>query len=573
MKSRSEKHTSRPLIPIGHAALLIAFLTGCATEETSPVTPPAESPPPFVEVAQTRGLIFTHHSGHQAEHFLPEITAGGVALFDMDNDGDLDVYLVQSGNLLDQSREPAGNQLFRNRGDGSFENVTAGSGAEDRGYGVGVATGDYDNDGDVDLYVLNVDRNTLLRNDGDGRFTDVTEAAGVGGELWSSSAAFFDYDADGDLDLFVCNYIHWSTAIERQCIDAAGASDYCGPHEYLAPTKDTLYRNNADGTFTDVSEELGIWEVVGNGLGVTVGDYNNDGRLDLFVANDGVEDVLWINGEDGRFVNHAPTMGCARDEAGQAKAGMGIGSADIDDDGDLDLLIVNLRGETDSLFLNEGTYFADITGSAGLGRLSRAFTRFGAAFFDYDNDGKLDIYQANGSVLRRAQPYADDPYAEPNVLMRNVGSRQFAEIVPRGGAGPMLAHTSRGAAFGDLDNDGGIDIVVINRDGPAYFLNNQAIDRGRWIMFRVLDDHDRDALGATVTGMVNERSMRREVQTAYSLFSANDPRVHFGLGDADVIQDVTVRWVDGSSSSFGDFDAGGIVTLRRSEGTPHTHRN
>ena len=317
-----------------------------------------------------------------------------------------------------------------------------------------------------------------------------------------------------------------------------------------------------------MSKELGIAEVVGNGLGVTVGDYNNDGRLDLFVANGGVEDVLWINGADGRFVNQAPIMGCARDEAGQAKAGMGIGSADIDDDGDLDLLIVNLRGETDSLLLNEGRYFADITGKAGLGRLSRAFTRFGAGFFDYDNDGKLDIYQANGAVIRRAQPYTADPYAEPNVLMQNVGQLQFAEVLPRGGTGSTLAHNSRGAAFGDLDNDGGIDIVVINRDGPTYFLSNQATDRGRWIMFRVVDEHGRDALGATVIGIVNERSMRREVQTAYSLFSANDPRVHFGLGDADVIHNMTVRWVDGSTSSFGDFDAGQIVTLRRSDGSP-----
>ena len=305
---------------------------------------------------------------------------------------------------------------------------------------------------------------------------------------------------------------------------------------------------------------------VGNGLGVAVGDYNNDGRLDIFVANDAVEDVLWIKGADGRFVNQALTMGCARDEAGQAKGSMGIGSADLDDDGDLDLLIVNLRGETDSLFRNEGSYFADITGAAGLGRLSRGFTRFGVGFFDYDNDGKLDIYQANGRVLRADPAYSENPYAEPNVLMRGVGSGKFAEILPRGGIVPMLAHNSRGAAFGDLDNDGGIDIVVVNRDGPAYYLSNQAPDRGHWIMFRVMDEHGRDALGAVVTGVVNGRTMRRDVQTAYSYCSANDPRVHFGLGDAHIIQNITVHWVDRSTSSFGDFDAGHIVTLRRSEG-------
>ena len=544
------------------------LLTACGSDERSPETTGLEpvAPAPFVEVAQTRGLIFTQDSGHQDQYLNPEITAGGVAIFDMDNDGDLDVYLVQSGRIVEPAREPAGNQLFRNRGDGSFENVTDDSGAEDRGYGMGVATGDFDNDGDVDLYITNVGRNTLLRNEGNGRFVDVTDEAGVGGDLWSSSAAFLDYDADGDLDLFVCNYIHWSVAGERQCTDAAGAPDYCGPLEYLAPTKDTLYRNNADGTFTDVTNELGISMAVGNGLGVAVGDYNSDGRLDIFVANDGVEDVLWINGADGRFVNQALTMGCARDEAGQAKGSMGIGSADIDDDGDLDLLIVNLRGETDSLFRNEGRYFADITGAAGLGRLSRGFTRFGAGFFDYDNDGQLDIYQANGRVIRADPVYSEDPYAEPNVLMRGVGSGKFAEVLPRGGIVPTLIHNSRGAAFGDLDNDGGIDIVVVNRDGPVYLLANQARDQGHWIMFRVLDEHGRDALGAVVTGVVNGRTMRRDVQTAYSYCSANDPRVHFGLGDAHIIQNITVRWVDESTSSFGDFDAGHIATLRRSEG-------
>ncbi|MCH8211069.1 MAG: CRTAC1 family protein [Planctomycetes bacterium] len=548
--------------------IVALLLTACGSDERSPEVTGLEpvAPAPFVEVAQTRGLIFTQHSGHQDQYFSPEIIAGGVALLDMDNDGDLDVYLIQSGRIGEPEWEPAGNQLFRNRGDGSFENVTDNSGAEDRGYGMGVATGDYDNDGDVDLYVTNVGRNTLLRNEGNGRFVDVTDEAGVGGDLWSSSAAFLDYDADGDLDLFVCNYIHWSVAGERPCRDAAGAPDYCGPLEYLAPTKDTLYRNNADGSFTDVTNELGISMAVGNGLGVAVGDYNNDGRLDIFVANDAVEDVLWIKGADGRFVNQALTMGCARDEAGQAKGSMGIGSADLDDDGDLDLLIVNLRGETDSLFRNEGSYFADITGAAGLGRLSRGFTRFGVGFFDYDNDGKLDIYQANGRVLRADPAYSENPYAEPNVLMRGVGSGKFAEILPRGGIVPMLAHNSRGAAFGDLDNDGGIDIVVVNRDGPAYYLSNQAPDRGHWIMFRVMDEHGRDALGAVVTGVVNGRTMRRDVQTAYSYCSANDPRVHFGLGDAHIIQNITVHWVDRSTSSFGDFDAGHIVTLRRSEG-------
>jgi hypothetical protein len=439
---------------------------------------------------------------------------------------------------------------------------------------MGVAAGDYDNDGDVDLYVTNVGPNALLRNDG-ARFTDVTAAAGVAGhgavpghatKSWSAGAAFLDYDADGDLDLFVCNYLEWTIDREIRCQDVAGARDYCAPHVYDAPATSILYRNEGDGAFTDVTAASGIGAARGTSLGVAVGDYDGDGRLDVFVANDGMANHLWIGGADGTFTNHALAMGCGVDEAGAAKAGMGVGSADVDGDGALDILVVNLQGETDSLFLGRPGYFVDATASAGLGRMSRAFTRFGAGLFDFDNDGRLDLYQANGRVRRTDVMYAGDPYAEPNLLMRGTAPCGFTEVLPRGGTAALLAHTSRGAAFGDVDDDGGIDILVVNSGGPAYLLHNQAPRRGRWIAFRVLEEHGRDALGAIVTATIGGRRVRRDVQSAYSYCSASDMRVHLGLGDEERVEGVTVRWVGGETTAFGGFAAGQVVTLRRPAG-------
>jgi hypothetical protein len=544
---------------------------GCA--DRAPTTAPdaPAPPPPFAEEAAPRGLHFTHVAGRSAQYLNPEVMAGGAALFDMDGDGDLDAYLVQGGSLVEPGGAGGANELFRNRGDGTFERVEGAAGAGDRGYGMGVAAGDYDNDGDVDLYVTNLGPNVLLRNDG-ARFTDVTATAGTSGhgaapghptKSWSAGAAFLDYDADGDLDLFVANYLEWSIEKEIRCQDVAGARDYCAPQVYDAPAASILYRNDGDGSFTDVTTASGIGAARGTSLGVAVGDYDGDGRLDVFVANDGMPNHLWIGNADGTFTNLALAMGCGVDEAGAAKAGMGVGSADVDGDGALDLLVVNLQGETDSLFLGRRGYFIDSTASAGLGRVSRAFTRFGTGLLDFDNDGRLDLYQANGRVRRTDVTFAEDPYAEPNLLMRGAAAGGFTEVLPRGGTEALLAHTSRGAAFGDVDDDGGIDVLVANSGGPAYLLHNRAAPRGRWISFRVLEEHGRDALGATVTATVGGRLVRRDVQSAYSYCSASDMRVHFGLGEHERVESVTVRWVGGPETVFGGFDAGRVVTLRR----------
>jgi len=517
----------------------------------------------FEEIAARAGVDFVHRSGHAAKHDLPEIMGGGAALFDFDNDGFLDLYLVQSGSLSDP-QAGGGNRLYRNRGDGTFEDVTERSGAGVHGYGMGVAAGDFDNDGFTDLYVTNYGGNVLLRNDGHGHFVDVTAKAGVAGSGWSTSAAFLDYDGDGLLDLFVARYLDWRPSAEVECFSLTGVPDYCSPASYDLPSAALLFHNDGGGAFTDVSARSGIRAAVGNGLGVVAGDFDGDGRIDVFVANDRTPNHLWMNAGGGRFVESALTRGCALDQDGTAKSGMGVDAVDVDDDGHLDLLVVNLDGESDSFFRNRGAFFSDDTVSAGLRTPSRPFTRFGMALADFDNDGYLDLYEANGRVGLQAERYGADPYAEPSLLFRGFAGPRFEEVAPSGGTRAPLVATSRAAAFGDIDNDGGVDAVVVNRDSRAFVLHNVVRARGHWIALRVLEEHGRDALGAQVTMRVGSRTIRRDVRAAFSYLASNDPRVHVGLGQETVAHDVTVRWPDGVKETFGDVPADRVTVIRRS---------
>ena len=543
---------------------MAAASVACAGDERAGA--PVSTEVWFEEVAAERGLSFVHNSGHKQRYLLPEIIGGGVALVDVDGDDDLDVYLVQSGEI-DQPGNPGGeNRLYLNDGGARFTDVTQGSGAGDRGYGIGVTAGDYDGDGDTDLYVTNVGPNVLLQNDGSGRFLDVTEQAGVGDPAWGTAAAFTDIDADGDLDLFVVNYINWTVGAERQCTDVNRLPDYCPPAAFDSPARDSLYLNRGDGTFVDVSDDVGLGTIFGNGLGVVAEDFDGDGRVDIFVANDVTVNQLWMNRGE-RLVDEALLRGCALDEQGLVKAGMGVVSEDYEDDGDADLLVVNLRGETDSFFRNEGEFFSDHTAAARLSLESRWFTRFGVGLVDFDNDGTLDLYEANGRISKSTEPVAEDVYAEPNLLFRGRPDGRFAEFVPRGGTRFVLNATSRAAAFGDLDNDGGVDIVVVNRDSPVHLLLNVAADRGRWASFRVLDRNRADAIGARVIIEAGQRRRWRTARTAYSYLASNDPRVHFGLGSASTIDQVAVRWPDGSVEEFGQMEVDRFAVLRRDEGS------
>lgn len=565
-------------VPWGLCAALI-LAAGCTEPSEPPTTTAVPGPPWFEPCADTTGLDFTHVAGRSPRYELPEIMSGGGALFDMDDDGDLDAYLVQSGDYRAAPAERPGNRLFRNRlvedGRLGFEDVTAGSGADDRGYGMGVATGDCDGDGDLDLYVTNVGPNVLLRNDGvvDGRvrFTDITADAGVGHEGWGAGATFLDADGDGDLDLFATNYLVWTEQTRMDCYNPLGGRDYCSPQAIDAPARDVLYRNDGavggSARFTDVTDTAGLGDTRGTGLGVVAADFDDDGRPDLFVANDGMADRLWMNrgGRDTpiRFEDEALAMGCAVDEDGAPKAGMGLAVADLDEDGRTDVLVGNLTGQSDSLYLNRGSYFLDATTRMGLAPVSRPYTRFGMALTDLDNDGRLDLYVANGRVTRAEKTLADDIFAEPNLLLRGTPEGRFAAVDPRGGVATPLIATSRAAAFGDVDGDGGVDVLVVNNDGKANLLRNVAASRGRWIVLRVVNEHGGDALGAHVAARIGDRLVVREVRTGSSYLAAGDPRIHIGLGDADRVDEVVVRWPDGHETRHGPFAADAVVTIER----------
>ena len=553
----------------GRLCILPALLCAiaCGSPDTArPAGPASDAPPPwFEEVAAARGIQFTHRSGHRDRYLLPEIMGGGAALFDMDGDEDLDAFLVQSGSLVDAPDKADGNRLFRNRGKGTFEDATAGSGTGTTGYGMGVAAGDYDNDGDVDLYVTHLGPNVLLQNDGTGRFTDVTARAGVAGGGWSTSAAFVDYDGDGDLDLAVVRYIDWAVATEKPCFSLTGVADYCSPRNYDAPMPSLLFRNNGNGTFTDVTAAAGLRRAVGNGLGIVAADFDGNGQVDLFIANDSTPNHLWMNLGGGRFAERALVSGVALDQDGRPKAGMGVHAADVDKDGDHDLLVVNLDSESDSFYRNEFPYFVDDTAAVGLRTVSRRFTRFGMAMLDFDNDGLLDIYEANGRVGLQSERFADDPYAEPNLLLRGT-AKGFEAVRPEGGTSPALVATSRAAAFGDVDDDGGIDILVSNRDARPHLLRNTAPQRGHWLSVRVVEEHGRDALGAELTVVVGDERIRCDVRSAYSYLASNDPRVHVGLGRATRVDQIRVRWPGGMTEAFGPFEADRSVSIRKGAG-------
>ena len=517
----------------------------------------------FAESASQRGVEFVLDSGDDGgAKLFPEIMPGGIALVDVDGDDDLDIYFVQFG-PVDPARDDGDrtNRLFLNRGDGHFEDVTADSGAGDTGNGCGVTTGDYDGDGDVDLYVTNLGRNTLLQNDGKGRFTDVTEKSGVGDDGWGASAAFLDHDQDGDLDLFVVNYIDWAEETERKCTDHRGNDDYCAPKSYDARTPDILYRNQGDGTFVDVSSEAGIDVVAGNGLGLVWGDFDDDGSMDIFVANDGNPNHLFLGREDGVFEEASRSLGVHLAGDGNTRAGMGVATGDPDEDGDLDIIVVNLLHQFDTFFRNEDGFFIDDTASTGLAAVTRRTTRFGVGFVDVDNDSVLDLYEACGRVLvRKDAPEKGDPFAERNHLLLGDSKGRYSKLKPKNAWGDGLVHTSRGAAFGDLDGDGGVDMVISNRDAPAYLKMNVA-PRGEWCGVRVLDDAGAPALGAVVTGRVGDRTLRRDVQVAYSYLCANEPVARFGLGEQRILGEVEVRWPDGRVRKVGDLDAGRIHVI------------
>ncbi len=521
----------------------------------------------FENVLDRSNIDFVHSTG-PTRFLFPEIIVGGVCAFDYDNDDDVDLYFVQGADISNLGKWTRGNRLYRNHGDGTFEDVTVAAGVGDTQCGVGCTTADHDGDGDVDLYVTNVGPNVLYQNNGDGSFSDVTDVAGVGDESFGSSSAFFDFDNDDDLDLFVVNYIRWSPGQELTCYHNSGARTYCSPNNYNAPAPDTLYRNNGDGTYTDVSDTSGIRQNFGNGLGIACDDYDGDGFPDVFVANDGMSNQLWMNDGRGGFQDEALLAGCAVNGMGAAEAGMGVQNIDIDNDGDRDLFMSHLREETNTLYQNEAGWFDDNTAVAGLGGASLKFTGFGLAFADFNHDGHLDLYIANGRVTRH-DPALDpnDRFAEPNLLFSSNAPARFAEVFPRGGTTEPLVHTSRGTALADLDNDGDLDLAVANTNAKPYLLMNIAPKSGNFIQFRIPEKNGSDALNAVVMVETSRGRQYRTVQTSYGYLGSNDVRVHFGLGDAARVDNVVISWRDGTQSTFGPLRANRTHVLSRSDAT------
>jgi hypothetical protein len=535
----------------------------------------------FIESAEATGLRFTHVNGATGRYYLPEQMGAGVALFDYDNDGDLDVFLVQDGPLGPEATSDAGDapisRLFRNdlaRAPAGaprlrFTDVTTRAGVGLRAYGMGAAVGDYDNDGDIDLFVTTFGPDTLYRNNGDGTFADATKEAGVSDPLWSTSATFLDYDRDGDLDLFVANYLDFTIAGNKTCTDSAGSRDYCGPRVYR-PAPDRLYRNDGGGRFTNVTESSGVARADGAGLGVVAGDYNRDGWLDLYVANDATPNQLWINRHDGTFVDEGLLSGAAFNVAGNPEGSMGIASGDFDRDGDEDLFVTNIAGETFVLYRNDGSgNFEDARVAAGLAAPTAASTGFGTDWFDYDNDGWLDLFVANGAVnLIEAQRGQPSPFRMKNQLFHNDGNGRFSETSTAGGAAFQRAEISRAAAFGDLENDGDTDIVVTSSGGPVRLLLNQTGTQHHWLQVSLAQNaRNRVGLGARV-GLERDGqpALWRRVRTDGSYLAASEARVHFGLGPGAAVGAVVVEWPDGVWERWTGLAADRHLTLERGTG-------
>jgi len=564
--------------------LAIVALASCGGAASPAKKPPKPAEPQrewFVDRARESGLDVVHVNGMSGRLYMPEVLAPGVALLDYDQDGDLDAYVVQSGPLdasplASRAGTPLTDRLFRNDlrtdADGSrhlhFSDVTAESRIAPRGYGMGVAVGDIDNDGWPDLYLTKFNApNQLFRNNGNGTFTDVSKGSGTDSVSWTVSAAFVDIDRDGWLDLFVGHYLRYTLAGGSTCLSPSGAPDYCTPDSYQ-PLPDRLYRNQHDGTFADITARAQIGRAFGPALGVATADFNRDGWMDIYVANDGKENQLWLNRRDGTFENTALLAGVALPLTGKAEASMGVDAGDFDDDGDEDLVITELTGEGSNLFVNDGSaVFDDDSSRAGIGPASAGFTGFGTGWFDYDNDGRLDLLAVNGAVqvielLRQAGDAF--PVRQRKLLFHNTGGGRFDDVSARAGAVFALSEVGRGVAFGDVDNDGSVDVLVGNNNGPVRLLMNQAGAGRHWLGLRLVGGPGtRDLLGAHVDVKTAGGVKHRRARADGSYGSANDPRVHVGLGASSAAPDVTVHWPDGTSESWRGVAIDRYTTLMR----------
>ncbi|MBM3238040.1 CRTAC1 family protein [Candidatus Poribacteria bacterium] len=540
---------------------------------------PANAQLCFTDVTSQSGIRFQHEDGRSGEKYFLETLGAGAAWFDYDRDGDLDIYFVNGADLPGMhSPVPPTNTLYRNNGDGTFTDVTSSAGVGDGSYGFSCAVGDYDNDGWEDLYVTNFGPNVLYHNNADGTFTDVTAKAGVGDERWGAAAAFADYDNDGDIDLFVANYVDFKLENNPVC-KRLNVRLHCSP-EVFDGTPGVLYRNNGDGTFTDVTQKAGLFNPNDKGMGVSWCDYDNDGDIDLFVANDRTPDRLYRNNGNGTFTDIAFLSGIALSETGVAMSSMAPILGDIDNDGWFDLVVTNYHDEPNCVYKNDGDgFFSDITYQSGIGGQGLSYLSWGADFADLDNDGYVDLFIANGQLdenIKEIRPSLS--YEQPNQLFRNRGDGTFEDISnpplspPRrrggkGGDGLLLEKVSRGVAFGDYDNDGDIDILVTNSHQMPDLLRNDTTNQNHWLIFETVGSKsNRDGIGTRIKVVADGKSQIREVKSGGSYPSHSDMRLHFGLGEATSADLVEIRWPSGLVERFEGVKANQFLKAKENEG-------
>lgn len=515
----------------------------------------ADSPPVFTDVTEQAGINVKHSFGDFDLSNIVEGTGAGAMFFDYDGDGWLDIYFL-NGCWLKEVNDNRGrklrgnltNTLYRNNGDGTFKDVTKQAGVGDEGYGVGCSAADFDKDGDLDLYVLNYGPNVFYRNNGDGTFTDISEASGLANPRWSLSAPWFDYDGDGDLDVYVTNYLEYDSGKFRSYYAAAG---YPGPLSYRGQ-QDALYRNNGDGTFTDVTKQAGVFQPNGRGMSATVADFNNDGFLDIYIPNDAMENYFFKNTSKGTFVEEGLIMGMAFGEGGQGVSSMGPAVGDIDRDGWLDIYIPDMG--YGCLLMNRKEYFEDRTEPTNLAVVCGQYTGWGGVLFDYDCDGYLDIFVATGN--------AHHEYTEEDVLMRNDGTGNFLDVAAQSGEYFKTKHVGRGATYGDYDNDGDLDLLVINLNDSPKLLRNDGGNKNNWLIVQAkLPGGKSDAIGARVTVTAGSLKQLRDLIPVTGYLSQADPRSHFGLGRTSEGVTVEIRWPDKQTTKLEGIKANQILTI------------
>jgi hypothetical protein len=530
---------------------------------------PAASAIFFENVIEQSKIKFTLKNSVTPQHYSIETMLGGVAVFDYNNDGLLDIFFTNGAAIpsLEKTDPSYYNRLFRNNGDGTFTDVTESAGLKGIGYSMGVAAGDYDNDGFLDLYVTGVNRNELFHNNGDGTFTDVTEKAGVSGmvpklgKAWAVTAGWFDYNNDGLLDLFVVNYLNYDIKTAMLC-PAEGVPAYCAPNEFQG-TPNILYRNNGDGTFTDVSEQSHIAQYVGKGMGLAFADYDNDGFTDVFISNDTFQNFLLHNNGDGTFTDVAMLAGVQYNENGKNVAGMGADFRDIDNDGKPDLFQTAMFGDSFQLYRNLGEgQFQDLSGSSGLTRMTSRLTAWGTGIYDFDNDGYKDLFTANAEIIDNSMRISHRPAELSNGLFRNKGHMIFEDVSAKVGADFAAPAAHRGAAFGDFNNDGKIDMVVTVLNGPPQLLMNRTQNDNHWILLKLIGTKsNRDGLGTKIKITTAHGSQFNEATTAVGYNSSSDKRVHFGLGDATVVDKIELSWPSGVKQVLTNVKADQILTV------------